>query len=114
MFYSCSDKSENVYSFSGTYIFSQFPSKDTLHINSDSTYQHKFWSSNGQTYEAIGSWTYDPRTEVILFKKFVFFNDSGAATPAGNWFSRIRYSKGEIDLMYSGENNIFYRKAKFE
>jgi len=105
---------ESSLNFIGTYVFSLSPLQDSLFIENDSTYRHKYWASRNDQYEAKGKWVYDSKGEEILFKKFVFFNDEGPSTPAGNWYSKIRVSsEGNIDLMYSRENNIFYRKITF-
>jgi hypothetical protein len=110
----CSQKKEGQeesLDFKGAYVFSLSPMQDTIFIENDSVYRHMYWASRDDKYEAEGNWIYDSEEDEILFKKFVFFNDEGPASPAGNWFSKVRVSsEGQIDLMYSKENNTFYRK----
>lgn len=112
--FQCSRKKEEIAEiedFKGVYVFSLSPMQDTIYIENDSVYRHVYWASRHDRYEAEGNWVYDPKSEEILFRKFVFFNDEGPASPSGNWYSRVRVSPEEqIDLMYSKEDNIFFRK----
>ncbi len=100
----------------GKYCFNRFgknSSKDSLFINRDSSYKHVYWVSGSRTFEASGKWIYDSIQQEILFKKFMFFNDSGSEMPAGNWFSRINVTgDGEVRLMYSEENNVYFVKVR--
>ena len=80
---------------------------DTIVINADGSYHHYLTRRTGQRLENRGTWKYDSESNEVLFEKFSFFTEN---SPAGNWFSRIRAKDGEIDLMYSSENNIYYRK----
>ena len=46
-----------------------------------------------------------------LFENFSFPNDKVNNLPPGYWVSRVRLTdKGEIHLMYSSEDNIYFSK----
>jgi len=100
----------------GTYCFNRFSKNsrnDSLFVNNDNKYKHKFWASNGQVFEASGVWKYDSVEQEIQFMDFMFFNDYGSNLPPGNWFSKVLIAdNGEIRLMYSSENNIYFMKVK--
>ena len=82
---------------------------ETIVINSDGTYHHYLITASRQRLENSGNWKYDSHSNEVLFEDFSILIDN---QPAGNWFSRIRTMDGETDLMYSSENNIYYRKQQ--
>ena len=96
----------------GKYSFSAAPNQDSLFLNTNNTYKHKFSTGNGQIFEASGVWEYDSINQEILFKDFVFFNNSGSSElPPGNWYSKVNLTNnGEVRLMYSSEDNVYYLK----
>ena len=99
----------------GKYCFNRFDKdsqNDLLFVNGDNSYKHKFVASDGHVWEANGKWEYDSIGGEILFKDFRFFNDAGPTDlPPGNWYSKVIVTdKGEVRLMYSSENNIYFSK----
>ena len=108
---SCAKKEGGSLEYIGTYVFSDSQLQDSLFILNDSIYRYKYWASENHQFEVEGKWIYNSKAEEILFKEFVFFNNEGPSTPPGNWFSKVRVTEGHIDLMYSREDNIFYRKV---
>jgi hypothetical protein len=98
--------------FIGKYCLNAPPFNDSLFLTEDSTYLHKFITSNGSLYQVRGKWKYNSNTDEILFRDFVFFNDSGTdKLPPGNWFSKVYISdEGEVRLVYSSEDNIWFIK----
>ncbi len=110
----CINKNDKAFNLHGVYVFSSSP-QDSIIIENGSTYRHVYWTSRNEKYETVGKWIYGQKNEEILFKNYSFFNDKGSSTASGNWYSRVRISSnGQIDLMYSRENNIFYRKMLYE
>lgn len=99
----------------GKYYFNKFSKdfeNDLLLVNGDSSYTHRFLASDGHVWEANGSWEYDSIGGEVLFKNFRFFIDSGPTDlPPGNWYSKVTVTEeGEVRLIYSSENNIFFSK----
>ena len=95
----------------GKYSFSNPNVHDSLFVNRDHTYKYVFYATNGQIFESSGTWKYDSIGGEITFEDFSFFNDEGANLPPGYWHSKVRVTdKGEIHLMYSSENNIYFSK----
>ena len=80
-------------------------------MNSDNSYKHVFYASNGRVFECSGTWEYDSIQSEITFSDFTFFNHEGPILPAGFWISRVRVdNKGIVNLMYSSESNIYFLK----
>jgi hypothetical protein len=99
----------------GKYSFNRFNKdshNDSLFVNDDSTYKHKFRTDDGRVFEINGAWEYDSVGQEILFKDFRFLTDAGPTDlPPGNWYSKVIVTEnGEIRLMYSSENNIYFSK----
>lgn len=97
----------------GKYSFSDTDVHDTLHINGNYTYDYKFHATGGKVFKSGGTWRYDSIAGKITFEDFVFYNNSGPELPAGYWVSTVRVnSEGEVQLMYSLENNVYYFKIE--
>lgn len=101
----------------GSYCYSHngIPSsKDSIFIYADRTYRYQYIASNGNVFEREGEWKHDSLSCEILFKNFLFYSDEKSFTQAhgGNWFSRVQVIDGEIRLMYSSEDNIYYAKTE--
>lgn len=98
----------------GKYSLNRAPYKDSLFINQDNTYKHKFTKTSGQIFEADGKWKYDSLNAEILFKDFVFFSDAGADDlPPGNWYAKVEVTNaGEVRLIYSSEDRIYFSKRQ--
>lgn len=97
----------------GKYCLNRAENRDSIFINKDYTYKHKYLSHTGKKFEIKGTWEYLPNTSEILFKEFLFFNDSEIDERLkGNWFSKVLIDAKtkEIRLMYSSENNIYFFK----
>jgi hypothetical protein len=94
----------------GAYCFSTQYNSDSLFVNKDHTYKHEYYSSNGKLSKS-GEWKYDSLGSEITFESFSFPNDELDNLPSGYWVSRVRItSNGEVHLMYSSENNIYFSK----
>jgi hypothetical protein len=95
----------------GTYYFKGWSIQDSLFVATDYTYKHDIYSNDGKISRSSGKWSYDSLRSQITFEKFSFPNDEIENLPAGYWVSRVRVTdKGEIHLIYSAENNIYFVK----
>lgn len=113
IFHSCS-LSVDPKQLIGDYYLNEGAGKDSIFIVKGNKYIHRYTTDEGKVFESTSNWKLNSGGNLILFEDFVFFtNDVGYnKRRGGNWFSRIRVSsKGQIDLIYSRENNIFYRKV---
>lgn len=112
--FGCKRSPVDVKTLKGGYCFSKGNNIDSLFLNDDQTYIHRFVTTKGRTYENRGEWQYNSLTSEVTFEDFIFFNDEGPDNPPGLWYSRVRVSdNGDVRLMYSAENNIYYNK-RFE
>jgi hypothetical protein len=94
-------------------IVSMKVGKDSIFISEGNKYIHRYTTVDGDVFESTSDWKLNSGGNVILFEDFVFFTDDVAYNKrrGGNWFARIRMSsKGQLDLMYSREHNIFFRR----
>lgn len=101
----------------GSYYYSHngfSSSKDSIFIYADGTYKYQHLASNGNVFDRHGEWKHDSVGCEILFENFLFFSDekSFSGSQGGNWYSRVQVVDGEIRLMYSSEDNIYYAKAE--
>jgi hypothetical protein len=98
----------------GKYCFNKFnkdSNNDSLFVNENNHYKHRFWTTNGRIFESSGKWRYDSIEQEILFEDFMFFRDEGSNLPPGNWFSKVKVADdGEVRLMYSSEDDIYFKK----
>ncbi len=95
----------------GTYCFSAWGIRDSLFVKKDHTYQYEFYATNGEISKSSGKWSYDSLAGEITFENFSFPNDKIDKLPPGYWVSRVRVTdKGEVHLIYSAENNIYFAK----
>jgi hypothetical protein len=95
----------------GTYCFSAWGIRDSLFVNKDHTYRYEYYASDGKISKSSGKWSYDSLESQITFENFSFPNDKRNNLPPGYWVSRVRLTdKGEIHLMYSSEDNIYFSK----
>lgn len=107
----CTQKGVDPKMLIGSYCFNEGNDNDSLFLYADKTYTHKFIASNAKVFEAKGEWRYDSLGNEVTFEDFIFFNDEGADNPPGLWYSKVSLTKeGEIRLIYSSENNIFFSK----
>ncbi len=99
----------------GNYCFNQGNNNDSLFVYDNRNYTHKFILSDSEVFESKGIWKYDSLAKEIAFYDFIFYNEKGPANkPGGFWYSKVHVaSDGEIRLIYSRENGIFYYKKKF-
>jgi len=94
----------------GTYVFNEENCIDTIIILPNKKYIHKYKSNYGKNYKSYGNWKYDSNLKEIDFHDFVFYNDEGGDIP-GLWIPKvIKTRDGEIRLIYSSENEIYYKK----
>lgn len=101
---------------SGKYYYSHNgvpSSKDSIFIYADGTYEFRHLS-NGKILKREGEWEHDSVRCMVRFKNFLFFSDEASfqKSQGGNWLSRVRVENGEIRLMYSSEDNIYYAKTE--
>lgn len=110
----CRDKSLEIQTemLPGKYCFNEGTNDDSLILYKSKAYVHKYISSKMEVFESQGKWEYDSAALKMSFYDFIFYNESGPInSPGGVWHSRLHItSEGEIRLMYSRENNIFYYK----
>ena len=100
----------------GSYYYSHnglSSSKDSIFIYADGTYKHQHLTFNKNIFDRHGEWEHESRDCRILFKNFLFFSDekSFSGSQGGNWYSRVEVVDGEIRLMYSSEDNIYYART---
>jgi hypothetical protein len=93
-------------------IFSKDSKRDSLYLNSNYTYKHVFHTTDNRIVQSSGNWEYDSLGGEVLFKNFQFFDESGSSEfPPGNWYSSVTVTKnGEVRLIYSSENNVYFSK----
>lgn len=101
----------------GSYYYSHNgvpSSKDSIFIYANGTYKFQHIVSNGDIFQRQGEWERDSLGCRILFKNFMFYQDeySFSGSQGGNWISRVRLVDGELRLMYSSEDNIYYAKTE--
>ncbi len=110
----CREKSLEVQidSLPGKYCLNEGNNMDSLFLFGNSTYNHKFFLSENEIYESKGSWRFDSINYEISFYNFIFYNQMGPINqPGGVWYSKVYLTKeGEIQLIYSRENAIYYYK----
>jgi hypothetical protein len=107
---SCSSKLNKEH-LPGKYCFNRNDNRDSIFIFKDNTYKHQYINRYGKLFFIEGEWEYDSLDSKILFKDFTFFNEQGAdELPRGNWYSKVRLVNGEVKLMYSSEDNIYFYK----
>ncbi|HCM76992.1 MAG TPA: hypothetical protein DIS90_11455 [Cytophagales bacterium] len=96
----------------GKYCFNEGNSNDSLFLFENRSYTHKFFLSETEIYKSKGSWRFDSLTNKISFYDFIFYNEMGPINESGGvWNSKIHITKeGEIRLIYSRENGIYYFK----
>lgn len=95
----------------GKYCFNAWGIRDSLFVNKDHTYRYEFYANDGKIVKTSGQWSYDSIGSEITFENFSFPNDKIDNLPPGYWVSRVRVTdKGEVHLMYSSENNIYFAK----
>jgi len=100
--------------FIGKYRSNQIDYNDSIFVNENKTYKHKYTTPKGKEFELEGTWEYDSVRMKIIFRDFVFFNNEGTdGLPPGNWISKVQIAeKGEVRLIYAEENNIYYYKKE--
>ena len=109
-FTSCTNRvEENM--LPGKYGYNRNNYLDTIEVFQDNKYLHYFILTNGEK-ENTGTWKFVSKNQEIIFNDFIFFNEKGRGV-AGLWISRVKKtSKGEILLIYSKENSIYYLKSE--
>jgi len=108
---SCSSQPSPERLLPGTYCFTAWGIRDSLFVSNDHTYRYEFYASDGKIYKSSGKWSYDSLGNEITFENFSFPNDQANNVPPGFWVSRVRITdKGEVHLMYSSEDNIYFAK----
>jgi len=107
----CTHKT-NMKALSGKYCLNTALHKDSILIDSNHTYTHRFHAVNNHTFECKGNWEFNPTTNEIKFKDFLFFTDRGLdGLPPGDWDAKVNDTQdGKIQIIYSSENNIYYEK----
>lgn len=111
VFISCTNRvEENM--LPGKYGYNRSNYLDTIEVFQNNKYLHYFISTSGEKKENTGTWKFDLKNQKIVFDDFVFFNEEGESV-AGLWISRVKKTnKGEIWLIYSKENRIYYLKSE--
>lgn len=95
----------------GKYYFDGQKYSDTIFIQDSGRYIHKCITNNGDVVQFTGSWEYNNATNEVLFKDFMDLGTLADGLRPANWYSKIKLtSDGEVRLVYSSENNIYYRK----
>jgi len=92
--------------------FLNVDTRDSLFVNLDGSYIHKYSSKQGEIFQSSGDWEYDSIRQRVIFKDFRFFSDMGADDlPPGEWRPKIDYSNSnEVRLIYSSEDNVYFKK----
>src|SRR5690606_8409494 len=96
----------------GRYVFHKFQqdlSYDSLVLFPDSTYSQMFLTSRGEVFRNTGTWSFRENSEVV-FKDFRFFTDTGHQRGTGNWFAWVVRKREEIRIIYSSEDEEYYRR----
>lgn len=95
----------------GKYCFNHRDDRDSLFLNADNTYTHKFHTYKNGTFDENGTWSFDAATNQVTFENFVFFNEEGADNPPGIWHSTVEVTKdNEVRLLYAPEHQVYYYK----
>jgi hypothetical protein len=107
---SCIHKT-NSKSLIGNYCLNTALRKDSIIINSNHTYTHRFHALNNRTLECKGNWEFNSTTNEIKFKDFLFFTDRGYdSLPPGNWDAKVSFTQdGKTQIIYSSEDNIYFQ-----
>ena len=92
----------------GEYVWNE-GRPDTLRLNSDGTYLYWVTTDSDKVLKNSGEWNLNPEGNEVRFDDFSFLTDG---YPKGIWYSRLRVTNNEIDLMYASEENIYFRKLK--
>jgi hypothetical protein len=108
LFLGCSNKMDEKL-LAGKYAINQKQS-DYIILDKNHSYVHKYISFSGKIYECNGHWRYNGQE--IAFDDFVFFNDTGPSAGEGTWFSKVEKRDNSICLIYSSENDVYYKKQK--
>jgi len=96
----------------GKYCFNEGNNNDSLFLFEDKRYIHRYFLSETDIYETKGYWQFDSLSKKISFYDFIFYNEMGPINESGGvWNSKVYLTEdGEIRLIYSRENGIFYYK----
>ena len=94
----------------GRYCFNEGNASDSLFLHDDGTYLHKHFASKSQVLHSKGKWQYDSIAMKISFYDFIFYNETGSInSPGGVWHSKVHLTNGgELRLIYSRENGVYY------
>lgn len=95
----------------GIYCLNSRQNRDSLFLYNDRTYLYKYHSTTKKNYSLSGEWSYDSIRMRVSLKQFSFFSDSGIIEYMGKWSPRVKNVKGELRLMYSEENNVYFYKT---
>lgn len=100
----------------GTYQYSvngMFSSNDAIIIYTSGDYKYLRVYSDKSTFTRIGKWSFNDLTCEILFEDFIFSADKRtfSESKGGNWYSKVKLVDGEVRLMYSMEDNVYFAKS---
>lgn len=109
VFCSCLGPAPN--NLTGSFCFTNSKS-DILELNSQGTYKRNYVTIYGDTLSCVGEWKYNRLLSEINFFDFrIFYEDGPANLPPGNWFAKVRKQEGQVQIVYSDENDLFYGKC---
>lgn len=115
-FIACREKSLEIQiqMLPGNYCLNEGNQNDSLFLYDSKTYTHKFFLSESKVFKSKGKWDYDSVAKKISFYDFIFYNENGPTNPSGGvWHSKVHVTNdGEVRLIYSRENGIFYYKNR--
>jgi hypothetical protein len=106
---STKESAVNIKDILGRYAYNQ-NTLDSILIYSNNTYRHLYYRSDGKLFELSGVWRYDSTISYIFFDDFVGLTDSGPTGLKGTWGPKVLFQEGELRLIYSDENNIYYAR----
>ena len=95
----------------GSFCFTD-SKRDIIELNSQGTYKRNYVTIKADTLSYVGEWKYNRLLSEINFSDFrIFYEDGPAKLPSGNWFAKVREQEGQVQIIYSAENDLFYGKC---
>lgn len=100
----------------GEYKWNRKDKIETLVLNPDGTYLHKFLTKEKELESTTGRWRFFFKQQEILCQDFVIYNEMGREfTITGNWFSAVSIaSNNHVRLNYSRDENLYFEKTVIE
>lgn len=95
----------------GTYKWNKGNENMALSLEHDHTNRYGLVNDSTGQFGIVGTWEFRSINNELVLRNFQFLNGDGRSEfPRGNWFSQVKEFEGEIRLIYSSENELFFLK----